>query len=213
MRLDLFRPESFRPLDGVSVIEAAEDSRRAGLAFMNAVCEGYDPWDLARWLAGPYRRATRHGSWRTPEVADLLERTMCHFEDDLGATRETVLGMLERMAEGSVRIRFVESAQVQGLVVPCLSDGARGWVPIESVANGLAGLVAALFVADYLVRPLDYCNLMLICPRCTAVVFDRIANRRGECGQHERAPASPGTTVRMRETANPRLELCPASSR
>jgi hypothetical protein len=207
MRLDLFRPESFRPLDGVSVIEAAEDSRRAGLAFMNAVCEGCDRWDLARWLAGPYRRATRHGSWRAPEISELLERTMHHFEDDLEETRQGVLGMLERMAQGRVRIRFVESAQAAGLVVPCLSDGARGWVPIESVANGLGGLVAALFVADCLVRPLDYRDLMLICPMCTAIVFDAVAKARQDCGVHEAPPTSRRETMRLRPATNPRLDV------
>jgi hypothetical protein len=187
MLVDLYQPSSFRPLDGATIVEAAEDSRRAGLAFVNAVCEGADRWDLARWLAGPYRRATRHAEWRAPEVSALLDRTMHHFDDDLATARARVLALLERMGKRDVRIKFVECAQAQGLVVPCVGDEERGWVPAESVAGGLAALVGALFVADYLVRPGDYRDLMLICPACQAVLFDPGAKLRGDCGLHDEA--------------------------
>lgn len=182
----LFDVESICPLqDGVSVLGAAEEARRAGTAFLNGVGEGWSKWDFARWMSGPYRHATRHTSWNKPEVVQLFDATIHRAADELHGARDAVLGLLELLAMGTPRVRFVEAALARGLVVPCMAGEETGWVPVESVMDGLGGMVGALFVADYLVRPDDYRELLFVCPKCEAVVFDVGARMRGDCGVHE----------------------------
>jgi hypothetical protein len=169
--------------NGWSVIDAAEESRRAAAAFVNGAGAGWTPWDLAHWAAGPYRRATNGADQH--RVARMLRSVLRDFHPQLADARSAVLEILEDLAGPYHRIPFVEWAQARGFVVPCFTARGCGWLAACPEDATLPCAVASLFVVDYLLRPLDYAGLLSICPRCRAVAFDAAARARRDCGMHE----------------------------
>jgi hypothetical protein len=170
--------------DGTSMTGIAERSRRTGMAFVNGVGAGWGPSDLAQWLRGPYRRAIR-----VPEELDLPEVPLGpgpHEElmQEVTRARESVVGLVRHLMTLPGRVPFVESAITSGLLVPCESEHETGWIATWQRGASLRHLVAALFAADYLIRPIEYRDQLSICPMCEALLFDMSSRMRGNCGMH-----------------------------
>lgn len=183
--------------NGWSVMEAAEESRRAASAFVNGAASGWTPWDLAHWAAGPYRRATDGADQH--RVARMLRTVLRDFYPQLAEARSAVLKVLEELASPYHRIAFVEWAQARGFVVPCCANNGCGWLATCPEDASLPSAVASLFVVDYLLRPLDYAKLLSICTRCQAVAFDPAARARQECAMHAPVVAQPAREPRLVE--------------
>ena len=204
----LFGSSSFVQLrDGSSILGLAERARRAGAAFTNGVGAGWAAGDVQAWLAGPYRAAVHV----TPDVgrddgafdacparltespATSCSRANLHgslLAQELRAARDAAVSLVKVLARVPARVPFVEEAICAGLVTPCSVGDAIGWIPAWTPGAGAGQLVGALFAADFLVRPKDYRDLLLICPMCDALLFDIESRARGRCAIHAVRPCS-----------------------
>lgn len=188
------KPGSVPTLEDESVDTIAEQCRDAALAFVNGVGRGWTKRDLALWLSGPYRVATRHatGGERTADLAtvDEAEEELLsegRIVDLMRRAREQVLARLEDMALPSCEADFVHEAVSRRAIAPRVdADGISLWVPVDLRRMRLRDRVLALFACDYLMRPDDYAHELAVCHKCELVQFDEAAKRAGECGGHRR---------------------------
>lgn len=202
MSPSLFASTHFISLeDGRSVEDVAERSRRAGAAFVNGAGAGWTPRDVAVWFTGPYHRAARGTAatqleeWTTAGLAGADR-----FARELATTRASVLATVRRLAAMPARDPFVDEAMGTGLVEPCTVGADTTWIASWSPNATLHKLVAALFVADYLARPLSFRDRLTVCSTCEAVLFDLGARARGGCAIHDAAPAPSPRAFTSRET-------------
>jgi hypothetical protein len=176
----------------MTVNAIANMCREAGLAFLDGVAADWGKLELAAWLCGPYREATRFGDWVRRPLPPARPRehetfTDEHIADILREARWHVLASLESAALPSKHRGFVEIALGAGFVVPRRDGlGHVAWVPVDARTMRLRDRVESLFAADYLIRPKDYITELAVCHRCEAVLFDPEARRRGDCGNHMR---------------------------
>lgn len=172
--------------DGSTRRSLAEDCRAAALSFMSGVASGWDKLDLARWLTGPYARATRHGE-HGERVAAITEGEIipdASIEDLVTHVRGQMLASLEKAALELGSLDFVDEMVARGLVRKVVdADGRDAWVPVDGARMRLRDRLRSLFVADYLDGPYAYAELF-VCHRCEAVVFDEHAKQIGICGAH-----------------------------
>jgi hypothetical protein len=160
--------------------------------FLEGVASDWGKAELAHWLAGPYRDATRFGgaaraSTPPPPMESRLHRGEIGERLDrvVREARWHVLASLEGLALPDGRHKFVDRALAASHVVPRRdSEGRAVWVPVDMQGMRLTARIESLFGADYLTRPRDYATDLFVCHRCEAVVFDREARRRGDCGGH-----------------------------
>ena len=61
----------------------------------------------------------------------------------------------------------------------------------EGVTRAITTNDIPLFVADFLVRPTDYRDSLVVCPACGALLFDTEARVRGACVRHEPRRTTP----------------------
>lgn len=163
----------------------AEECRAAGLAFMRGVAGGWSRRELAQWLVGTYGRvAVKAPAKSSPPAPESGVRSEA-LSDVLREARWKAFAALEEAAAGHAR--FVQDAAGKGLLV---RDSERGWVPVDRPGARLRARVLSLFAVDCLLRPADYRNLLLACPRCESVVFDAAARDAGRCCG--RKPATDG---------------------
>jgi hypothetical protein len=164
--------------------------REAGLAFLDGVAVDWKKLELAAWLGGPYRQATRYGDWsrRSLPPPNFDEHEMlrqAQLDDVMRDARWHVLASLEAVSLPSSHRGFVEVALSAGHVVPRRDcNGLVAWVPVDLRGMRLRERVESLFAADYLIRPKDYVTELTVCHRCESVLFDVEARRRGDCGMH-----------------------------
>jgi hypothetical protein len=204
MSPSLFAASQFLSIqDGRRVEDVAERSRRAATAFVNGASAGWTPRDVAAWFAGPYRRAASGATATTTLdawTADELTGTD-RFARELAATRASVLATVRRLGTMPARDAFVDEAIDSGLVAPCVLAAETTWIASWTPDAELHKLVAALFVVDYLARPLSFRDALTVCSTCQAVLFDAGGRARGGCAIHDAPPApralSRRETVRM----------------
>jgi hypothetical protein len=184
-------PHDEMPLGLPVTADAVGDAcREAGLLFVDGVATDWGKAELAMWLAGPYRDATRFGGTPRPSVppAPPTQRAAGITEQLDRIVREArwhVLASLEALALPQGQHRFVDRALAAQHLAPRKdSRGVVVWVPVCLPGMRLCARVLSLFAADYLTRPSDYVSALFVCHRCEAVVFDREARRRGDCGAH-----------------------------
>ena len=174
--------------DGTSMTGIAERSRRTGVAFVNGVGAGWCADDLAEWLAGPYRKAIRVPEDMKSADGSLGPGPFGELMQEVTRARGSVVSFVRHLSTIPERVPFVENAITSGLVVPCESDDETGWIATWKRGASMRHLVAALFVADYLIRPTEYREELAICPTCDALLFDATSRARGSCGMHDEAP-------------------------
>lgn len=186
------KSSSVPTLEGESVETVAGDCRDAALCFVNGVGKGWTKRDLALWLTGPYRTATRHatGGERTAALDHLGDEDVVgeHRIDELmRKVRGQVLAALEEAALPNGTVGFVhESLRLRHLAPRVDEDGISLWVPVDQARMRLKDRILSLFSCDYLMRPDDYAHELTVCHKCEMVVFDEHAKRIGDCGGHRR---------------------------
>lgn len=179
-------PSGIALLDDSTLESVSLECREAALAFMSGVATGWDKLDLARWLTGPYARATRHTRHgeRVAHVGqgrEVPDMTVIELGIE---TRRRLRDALHAAALDCGALGFAEDAIQRGTVRRAFdSDGQTVWVPVDGARSRLLDRVESLFVADYLNTPQAYAELV-VCPRCDAIVFDAVAKRNGSCGLH-----------------------------
>jgi hypothetical protein len=169
-------------LDMVSTRTVAD----VATACRDAYVELLSPWgatwgaeELARWLAGAYRRAVQpHVSGCSMDPVSFVQRL---GEHDTHTRVQEARAAARRALENAIRKdgRFAVVALAEGLVVPC----GKGYAPVDLPSADLNQRAVSLVAADLLTRAEDY-DTALSCPRCERVVFDAAARERGDCGQH-----------------------------
>jgi hypothetical protein len=199
----------------VAPASLAETCRDAGLLFL----EGASPdwWgeiELAAWLAGPYRDATRWGGGGRPSTRGSVPPPPAagHEEADGGAlrggerldlvlaeARTKVLAALRALALPGGSHAWLDALLAAGHVVPRADgDGSLVWGPVDLPGMRLHQRVEALFAADHLARPRDYAIELVVCGRCETVIFDPEARARGDCGAHVGYASESASRVRRR---------------
>jgi hypothetical protein len=187
----LYGSSSFVPMhDGCSVEGLAERARRAGVAFVNGVGAGWHACDLEEWLTGTYRKAVHVATEITPEDGSFEGCPPVQLAQELRSARDSAVSFVRILGKVPARVAFVEDAVSAGLVTPCEVDSQIGWIPVWTPGATLEQLVRTLFVADFLVRPTDYRDVLLVCPECDALQFDVETRIRGRCAFHGARPCS-----------------------
>jgi hypothetical protein len=162
------------PSGGASRLDAAERCRRAALAFTNGA-EVWTKAELAAWLVGPYREATRAGTVPPPSKSSPppagRKVEPAAVDELLADAHVRVLTVLENVAISRTKTSFARRL-LEEHAVQRITEGGQtvGWVPIDAPRMRLAYRVLALFAADALTRPGDYESLT-VCHRCERVRF------------------------------------------
>jgi hypothetical protein len=163
------QPEGAMKLpDGMSILEAADRTRRALFEFFAGSNGRWGKRGLAEWLHGTYANA----AWRredpasakgsTPRGTGLEELAV---ERLLLRTRDEVVALLETWPTDQA----VDSGAV---VVARDSQGSLGYVAVDRPGMTLFERVSALLFADLLTRPNDYRDHLHVCDNCWEVSFD-----------------------------------------
>jgi hypothetical protein len=159
-----------------TAMDVARACRRAALLFMNGVASGWSKRDLAGWLLGPYKEATRHSAW------DRMWPPMDPTPDMTSALRISELMELVRIAIAAMladaplrRATFVTDAIRSRAIQPARSQAGVLWIPVDAPRMGLERRVLALFAVDCLARPEDYSNHLNVCHHCDRVRFENTA--------------------------------------
>ncbi len=171
--------------EGVHRDTLSAECRAAALELMSGVAKGWEKIDLARWLTGPYARATRHCQAGERIIREghgpLASSTI---EELMTSTRTRVLAALEKAALSDGSLDFTKDVVDRGFVRRAWdTDGMEAWVPVDASRMRLIDRVRSLFVADYLNDPVSY-GALYVCHRCENIVFDEAARRLGICGRH-----------------------------
>jgi hypothetical protein len=178
------------------VFDVANACRTALIEILNPHAATWGAAELATWLGGPYRRATRwapqsaartegSGNPSTPPSSDAAVR------DVLAGARRTVAFHLDRLCHGDGE--FVRDMMARELVVPrCDGDSGR-IVPVDAFRMRLVDRILSLAAADCLSRPREYTQLAMVCTQCSTINFERRA-----C-EHVRIPPVSGIHLKRPE--------------
>jgi hypothetical protein len=203
--------------------------REAGVAFVQQAAT-WGRAELSQWLLGPYAQVVvdcaPSGSGPLPRAA----------REPNGEERRAVLTRIRsaRCAVVETLARLQDPAFAASVVVASLAaghvahhvweDGTSGWAPTRAACT-LADRVLSLFVADYLVRPVDYEEDASLCAATRAwgeaelvslesTLFLREANLRSSSPRVSRDRAGrsrPGTIAALAATAP--AKVSPAAHR
>jgi hypothetical protein len=171
-----------RALAVPSVLEIADASRAAALAFVAGTGAGWGANELATWLVGPYRAATAAmaGHVRSKSVAPFGAHEEGTLERVLLSTRERVLELLTH-PNGWEESGFAPRAVGAALVTPVRdAKGSIGYAPVDHPRLALLDRIASLFFADFLTRPRDYEELTQ-CEDCGELSFAWAPAHRRYC--------------------------------
>jgi len=160
------------------VFDVANDCRRALLDILGPHAATWGPTELAVWLAGPYRKATRWARQSTarqsqspPGTSTAPPASEATVIELLASARRNATFHLERLSRGDGT--FVREAMANQIVVPrCDGDSGR-IVPVDVLRMRLIDRVLSLAAADCLARPYDYTKRIHICAQCCSISFDK----------------------------------------
>ena len=182
-------------LSAADATRGPDECRQAALGFVRGAAD-WDKRELAEWLTGPYRNATRH-VW-TGERTVCLGRAAATLTPTVARSiavvaRRIVLASIALAVHGGMR-PVAEAAIDRGQIRAAASPLGGCWAAVDVRAN-LAERVLSHFVIDYRSRPIDYRDALFVCAECETVTFDPSARQHG-CPLHRResgiafAPAS-----------------------
>jgi len=175
-------PRALR-LEGTSILEVAEHSRVAAVAFLAGTAFGWGRRELATWLLGPYRQATAFAEATLGEPAQPTTRFTepLAVERVLLTARERVIEMLSTRANEWHSFEFARKAIDAGLVLNVQDRLAvTGYIPATHPSMRLYDRVASLFIADFLTRPRDYEDILL-CDECGELSFPWASSHHRYC--------------------------------
>ena len=138
--------------EGETILDTADACEEAVAEILARSSERWTKTDLAAWLRGPYRAATRH---TTRELSTTVEslRTDREVREVLVTTRAFIAAELETGWQIGLDMTFA-TALDRGLVVrACDATGQGGFLPGNGEALSLIHRVFSLLAADYLTRP------------------------------------------------------------
>jgi hypothetical protein len=158
------------------LFDVADDCRSALVDILGTHAATWGAPELAVWLAGPYRRATRwarqsaprRGTVGTSSAPPAAEGTL---KEILASARRTAVFSIERLSRGDGA--FVREAMATGIVVPRCDGDCGRIVPVDVLRMRLLDRVLSLAAADCLARPYDYTKRMTACTQCCIVTFGR----------------------------------------
>ncbi len=170
--------------------------RRAYLRIIVGADRGWGKAELARWLAGPYRRLTIFGEAAgvprrrdsfsdltpVPSSAGVSELRVGKLLDGM---RDDVLIVMRELMAAEGRAAFTTLATDIGLVA--LAQDPRGTeiaIPCVRERMSLVDRVLSLVAADALARSEDFEHSLFVCARCHQPVFDVHARANGICRVH-----------------------------
>jgi len=169
---------------GFRASDAVEACRSAALEILNGIARGFRKEELATWLDGAYREATRHTHCagvshdRHTVGSEVRSIPSQAIEELLARVHEDVLEALRSLRQPDAGVAFAFSALGGGLVVRYLDErGEAVWLPTASMRMRLVDRILSLIAADYLARGDDYTRLS-VCARCKHLAFG--TPRRGE---------------------------------
>jgi len=166
---------------GIRTVEIAERSRVAALTFMECLRDRWGRAELARWLVGPYARATEPASWASTDGPEPRERAVSETEVDilLKKTFGQVAECVRYARSWEQQRGFARRMVDEGLVVGVLDGNTLGYAPIDHRRMRLVDRVRSLFVADFLTRPESF-QTFQVCD-CGLVTFDPMPAHYAEC--------------------------------
>jgi hypothetical protein len=187
--------------------------RRALLDVMSKEAAAWSKRELAAWLAGPYRDATRYApqsvdrSEGPPSLlldgplqlagsgpSELITCGHARLEQVLHEARERVLAIVVAApaSDGSFAFAALEMGAVQQLD----HDVGHAFSPVDRPRMRLFERMVSLLAADFLGRPADYESKLTICRVCTCLSFSEELREVGLCEAHlptsHRAPKEAG---------------------
>ncbi|HSQ64941.1 MAG TPA: hypothetical protein VLM85_17075 [Polyangiaceae bacterium] len=157
---------------------------------------GWGKVELARWLAGPYRRLTLRPTWATARIVPSSDRTTpvppsaggvseTRVEKLLADMRADVLLVLRELTTAAGRSAFTTLALDLQLVGRAEDDtGAEIVLPQVRERMSLVDRVLSLVAVDALARSEDFEHSLFVCSRCEQPVFDVHARPNGICRVH-----------------------------
>jgi hypothetical protein len=173
-------------LPGSRVRDVADACRSAALGFAWSAHQGWGRRELARWLVGPYARATaatrilRASGPRLAVAPRALDEP--EIEELLGRARGEILEVLRNAWSWAHDPTATRAWLDEGLVAGIADESSDlGYAPVDRAGMRLVDRVRSLFIADYLTRPSDYAAFA-VCQDCDGATFDG-ALYHGECAR------------------------------
>jgi hypothetical protein len=193
--------------DDVHIEDVVRRTRHAATAFLTTSMLGWGRTKLRSWLIVEYGMATE---WtREDEVAPWLHPVARMDDERVQATVEEVRRLVTRMViEAPAKWSapgFAKEMIDAGLITSVTdASGREAYAPAARVDLGLLERVASLFIADYLMHPSDYAQVVS-CEHCGEMLINgRLRHARGCVRQPMRAPAESGVTLREGVTTRPK---------
>jgi hypothetical protein len=179
--------------DDVHIEDVVRRTRHAASAFLSSASLGWTRTKLRSWLIVEYGMATE---WtREDEVAPWLHPVARMDDEHVQATVEEVRKRVTRMiVEASTAWSapgFAKEMIDQGLIT-CVTDASdrEAYAPAARVDLGLLERVASLFIADYLMHPADYAEIVW-CECCGEMLINgRVRHGKGCVRQSAVRPAA-----------------------
>ena len=180
--------------------ELASACRRAYSRIVFGAHIGWGKAELARWLAGPYRRLTLPKTWAsappasaarpradrtTPVPPSSVGVSETRVERLLADMRTDVLLVLRELTTAAGRSAFTTLALDIQLVASAQADtGAKVVLPQVRERMSLVDRVLSLVAVDATMRSEDFEHSLFVCSRCEQPVFDVHARPNGMCRVH-----------------------------
>jgi hypothetical protein len=183
------------------VLDAADLTRMALFTFLEGAEAGWTEEDVVNWLDEEYALATSFGKRQSRE-----RRARCAsiHEHQLALVRQEILDLVMGAATSWVHAALAEELTKAGLVMRVQDHmTATGYIHLDLPDIPLFERVASLFVADYLTRPSDYGNHLVVCSSCASVSFDWAPSHGARC-PYARAVKQSGIVPRS-EDVPPKL--------
>lgn len=174
--------------DNMLVLDAADLTRMALFTFLEGVQAGWTEEDVLHWLEQEYALATSFGKRQSPE---LRARCASLHERHLAVVRQEVLDLVMGAATSWVHAAVAQELTKAGLVIRVQDHmTAIGFIHLDLPEIPLFERVASLFVADYMTRPADYGNHLVVCSSCSSVSFDWAPSHGARCPYSRRMKQS-----------------------
>jgi hypothetical protein len=138
---------------GTSVLDVAEECRRAALAFDDGIDPHASRRAIACWLEGPYRTAVDTIGTRSLDMPVRAGEVV----DIPAYARAYVVGVVRGISRIPSDVSFTYAAMHDGWIERCTdATGRPGWLPVDRPKMRLSERVLSLVAVDYLVRPADW---------------------------------------------------------
>ncbi len=192
--------QSTRLMRGFRVLDVADACRSVAIDFVRGVRHGWAKEELAHWLVDAYHplsllrlsraeiesRSARQGSGIFPTAKASGPVHEPDVVKIMWEAREEALGIAQAFEHGDPSAEtFLWRLQSRGTLARIEDErGVRGLAPNELAPQRLADRVLSLLACDYVSRPLDYQDKVIVCRKCGSISFRDGARESRDCGEH-----------------------------